>query len=121
MQEVPLSFFEQLDKDDILFIDSSHVSRINSDVNRIFFEILPRLKQGVYVHFHDIHYPFIYPAKWIYEGRAYNEQYLLRAFLMNNSSWSIQFFGDMLMHKYKERMIGKLKDCGIGSIWIQKN
>lgn len=73
-----------------------------------------------YVHFHDIHYPFIYPAKWIYEGRAYNEQYLLRAFLMNNSSWSIQFFGDMLMQKYKERMIGKLKGCGIGSIWIQK-
>lgn len=36
------------------------------------------------------------------------------------TKWFIQLFGDMLMHKYKERMIGKLKGCGIGSIWIQK-
>lgn len=120
MQKIPLSFFEQLEKDDILFIDSSHVSKINSDVNRVFFEILPYLKQGVYVHFHDILYPFIYPKQWIYEGRAYNEAYLLRAFLMNNSSWSIQFFGDMLMKKYKERLIDRLEGCGSASIWIRK-
>jgi hypothetical protein len=50
---------------DILFVDSTHVSRINSDVNRILFEILPSLKSGVYVHFHDIFYPFEYPKEWV--------------------------------------------------------
>lgn len=120
MQEIPLSFFEQLKENDILFIDGSHVSRINSDVNRVFFEILPRLNQGVYVHFHDIFYPFVYPERWIYEGKAYNELYLLRAFLMNNSSWSIQLFGGMLEHKYKKQIPNKLRGCGSGSIWLRK-
>lgn len=120
MQEVPVSYFEQLEENDILFIDSSHVSRIDSDVNRVFFEILPRLKQGVYIHFHDIIYPFIYPKAWIYEGRAYTEAYLLRAFLMNNCVYSIQFFGNMLRHKYNNEIPDNLKECGSGSIWIKK-
>lgn len=120
MQEVSLGLFSQLERDDFLFVDSSHVSKINSDVNRIFFEILPRLRKGVYVHFHDIFYPFIYPRPWVYEGRAYGETYLLRAFLMNNSSWSIQFFGDMLEYQYKDQMIDRLKGCGSGSIWLRR-
>ncbi|MCM1211805.1 MAG: class I SAM-dependent methyltransferase [Blautia sp.] len=120
LQDIPLSFFEQLGENDILFIDSSHVSRINSDVNYIFFEILPRLKKGVYVHFHDIFYPFIYPKKWIYQGRVYNEMYILRAFLMNNNKYSVQFFGEMLEYNYKEKLCDKLIGNCSGNIWIRK-
>ncbi len=120
LQKIPLDFFDTLGEDDILFIDSSHVSKINSDVNYVFFEILPRLKKGVYVHFHDIIYPFIYPAKWIYEGRAYSEMYLLRAFLMGNKEFSIQLFGGMLDYKYGDRMTEKLRGIGKNSMWLRK-
>lgn len=120
LQEVPLTFFETLKENDILFIDSSHVSKINSDVNYIFFEILPRLSKGIYIHFHDIFYPFIYPKELIYGGTAYNEMYILRAFLMNNKNYSIQLFGEMMRCKYADRISEELLGCGSGSLWIKK-
>jgi methyltransferase family protein len=58
VQDVPVSVFESLLPNDILFVDSSHVSKAGSDVNHIFFELLPRLAGGVHVHFHDVQYPF---------------------------------------------------------------
>ena len=120
LQEIPYVLFDSLEENDILFIDSSHVSRIGSDVNYIFFEILPRLKKGVYIHFHDMFYPFIYPEEWVYSGRAYSEMYILRAFLMNNKEYSMQLFGDMLSRKYSEKIPEKLRGCGEASLWIRK-
>lgn len=120
IQEIPCTFFESLEENDILFIDSSHVSRIDSDVNYIFFELLPRLKKGVYIHFHDMFYPFIYPKEWVYSGMAYSEMYILRAFLMNNKEYSVQLFGDMLSQKYSELIPERLQGCGEGSLWIRK-
>lgn len=120
LQDVPLEFFEQLKENDILFIDSSHVSKMDSDINYLFFEILPRITPGVYIHFHDIFYPFIYPKEWVYEGRAYNEAYMLRAFLMHNREYSIQWFGGFMVDKYADRLGEKLFGCGDGSIWIRK-
>ena len=119
LQDISRNFFDKLRENDILFIDSSHVSKMDSDVNYLFFDILPLLSKGVYIHFHDIMYPFIYPPKWIYEGRAYNEAYILRAFLMNNKQYSVQFFGDMLSKKCAE-LIGELLGCGEGSLWLKK-
>lgn len=121
LQEIEVSLFEALNENDILFIDSSHISKIDSDVNYIFFEILPRLKNGVYIHFHDIFYPFMYYKEWIYKGLAYNEMYILRAFLMNNNQYSIQLFGEMLSLKYKDLIPKTLLECGNGSLWIKKN
>src|SRR5207253_2690994 len=65
-----LNVFSEMEAGDFLFIDSSHVSKIDSDVNFIFFEILPRLPVGTFVHFHDIFWPFEYPADWIAQGAA---------------------------------------------------
>lgn len=120
IQEIPVKFFEELKENDILFVDSSHVSKIGSDVNYIFFEILPRLNKGVYIHFHDMKYPFIYPKEWIYEGRAYNEMYLVRAFLMNNTDYSVQLFGSMWDEEHYEKIADKLRGVGTGSLWIKK-
>lgn len=92
VQEVELGTFASLSQGDILFVDSSHVSKVGSDVNYIFFEVLPSLKSGVYVHIHDVHYPFEYPREWVYAGRAWNETYLLRAFLQYNNSFQIVLF-----------------------------
>lgn len=124
LQEVELEFFDQLDSGDILFIDSTHVSKIGSDVNYLFFEILPRLKKGVYIHLHDIFYPFEYPETWIMEqGMIWNELYLLRAFLQNNRDYSIEFFHNMMEQKHMDLFMKKWpfdeKPHG-GSIWLRK-
>lgn len=124
LQEVSLTPFETLEANDILFIDSTHVSKVNSDVNRIFFEILPALSPGVYIHFHDVFFPFEYPKRWIYEGRAWNEIYMLRTFLQYNNDFRIVLMNTFLeyFHEpfFREKMPLCLKNRG-GSIWISKN
>lgn len=123
LEDVELSYFEQLEKGDILFIDSTHVSKIGSDVNYLFFEILPRLKKGVVVHFHDIFYPFEYPYNWIEkEGWIWNELYMLRTFLMNNKNYKMIFFFDFLvkMHPDKVQECLNMKNPSGGSFWLKK-
>jgi hypothetical protein len=102
VQEVDENLFKTLVPNDILFIDSSHVSKFNSDLNFILFQILPTLNSGVYIHFHDVFFPFEYPKEWILSGRAWNEIYLLRAFLMNNKDYEIVLFPSMMEHYEKE-------------------
>lgn len=92
VQAVSTDVFGTLSAGDILFIDSSHVSRPGSDLNHIIFEILPRLAPGVWIHFHDIFWPFEYPADWIRRGFSWNEAYLLRAFLMFNHDFEVAFW-----------------------------
>lgn len=90
VEDVDLAFFDAFEENDLLFIDSSHVSKAGSDVNYLFFEVLPRLKPGVVVHIHDIFLPDEYPKVWVIDqGRNWNEQYLLRAFLQFNREWEI--------------------------------
>lgn len=123
LQDVNVSEFEALQANDILFIDSTHVSKIDSDVNRIVFEILPRLSPGVHIHFHDIFYPFEYPKEWVYEGKSWNEAYLLRAFLQYNTAFRVVLM-NTFMERYHESFFQEwmplcLKNTG-GSIWIRK-
>jgi hypothetical protein len=122
VQDVPLSVFDELEDGDILFIDSTHVSKVGSDVNFLYFEVLPRLRPGVYVHIHDIFDGFEYKSEWIYEGRAWNEQYLLRAFLIDNPRFEILLMNTFMerIHRgwFSEHMPDCLKNEG-GSIWLR--
>lgn len=123
VQSVPLSVFEQLEANDILFIDSTHVSKTGSDVNYILFEILPVLQSGVVIHFHDIFYPFEYPKEWVFAGYNWNEDYILRAFLMCNKQFEIKLFPDYL-HVHHKAIFDTMPLCNLntgGSFWIQKN
>jgi hypothetical protein len=122
VQDVPLDEFQKLRSGDILFVDSSHVAKVGSDVNDIFFRILPGLAPGVHVHVHDIFYPFEYPKHWIYGGRAWNEAYLLRAFLQFNRDFQITVWPDYLRQFHAEEMSRSLPNCHVnsGSIWIHK-
>lgn len=119
LQNIDLAYFKQLEQNDILFIDSSHVAKRDSDVNRIFFEILPNLQSGVYIHFHDILNGFIYPYEWDKVGRVWSEAYLLRAFLMNNDAYEVIYYNDMMQEKMMERFPYEPYHGG-GSIWIRK-
>ncbi|MDR2474308.1 MAG: class I SAM-dependent methyltransferase [Bacteroidales bacterium] len=90
VEDMDVAFFGQLEANDILFIDSSHVIRPQGDVLFEYLEILPTLKSGVIVHVHDIFSPHDYPYQWLLgEIRLWNEQYLLEAFLSYNSQWKI--------------------------------
>jgi hypothetical protein len=123
LQNIPISYFKTLKKNDILFIDSTHVSKVGSDVNHLFFEIIPSLNPGVILHFHDIFHQFEYPKELIYKGFFWNENYMLRAFLEYNNSFKIIYFNDYFFN-YKLSMVKRnmpliLKNSG-ASIWIKK-
>ena len=102
VQEVPLALFEELGAGDVLIIDSTHVAKVGSDVNRLIFEVLPRLAPGVLVHVHDIFAGFEYPRAWVFEGRSWNEAYVLRAFLMFNSAWEIVFHAPFIAARHPQ-------------------
>lgn len=123
VQDVPLATFQALEANDVLFIDSSHVSKIGSDVNWIYFNILPVLAPGVLIHIHDVAGNLEYPQDWIEAGRAWNEQYLLRAFLMHNAAYRIEFFSSWLLNTRKPWFIAHMPLClegGGGQMWLRK-
>lgn len=123
VQDIEVNKFSELSTGDILFIDSSHVSKVGSDVNYIFFEMLPRIERGVYVHFHDIFHAFEYPKEWVYEGRAWNEAYVLRGFLQYNNAFEIVFFNDFLATFRRKSLFTEMPLCEKntgGSIWIRR-
>lgn len=123
VQTVSLSLFEDLNSGDILFVDSSHVVKFGSDVLFILTEVLPRLKPGVIIHFHDIFWPFEYPLEWLEQGFAWNEAYFLKALLVNNKSYEILYFNDYMgqMHRdlVEQHMPLALRNFGCG-IWLKK-
>ncbi len=80
LEEVDLKLFDELEGGDILFVDGSHRCFMNSDVIVVFLDILPRLKAGVFVEFHDIFLPYDYCPGWA--ERYYSEQYLIAVALL---------------------------------------
>ena len=125
VQKIPVSMFRDLNENDILFIDSSHVSKIGSDVNYLYLEILPKLRDGVLVHIHDIFLPNQYPMSWIKNDhrRFWNEQYLLDAFLIGNSLFEIILANSFMSIRHPELLRKLYKTqmpVGGGSFWIRK-
>lgn len=124
VQKVSLSTFESLEEGDFLFIDSTHVMKTGSDVCHELFAILPALKPGVFIHFHDIPWPFEYGRQWVLEqNRSWNEAYGLRAFLMYNEAFEIVFMNDYFVKTSRDIIQtdypAMLKNGG-ASIWLRK-
>lgn len=92
----PLDAFRQLEENDILFIDSTHVMKTGSDVHYEIFEILPVLKPGVVVHFHDCRFPLEYSDIQIFQKNySWNEAYAVRALLMYSNRFQVIFSGSL--------------------------
>ncbi len=124
LQSVDLSVFQTLGENDILFIDSTHVAKTGSDLLYLFFEILPILRPGVYIHFHDIFNNFEYSSyHFEWKGFAWNENYFLRSFLMYNDQFKVVLFSGLLEAKYKDRIAEKMPDYPFftgGQFWMKK-
>lgn len=117
VQEVGSEPFRSLAAGDLLFVDSSHVTKTGSDVNHIVFEVLPRIAPGVYVHFHDAFYPFEYPRSFIDKRWAWNELYLLRGFLEYNRRFEIVLWPSYLEAVARDALAEKLPLAVTPSIW----
>ena len=105
VQNASLDQFTSLCSRDILFIDSSHVCAIGSDVTFEILEILPRLNPGVVIHVHDVFLPRNHPKAWVKElHRFWNEQYLLQAFLCNNRDFEVIWAGSWLHMMHSEKL-----------------
>jgi len=124
VEDLDLDLFQQLQENDILFVDSSHVVRTGGDICFEILEVLPRLAKGVLVHFHDIFLPFEYPKEWLVgRQRFWTEQYLLQAYLAENNHVEVLFANHFLSKEYvaevRENFPNALWIDG-GSFWIRK-
>ena len=126
VQDAPMSLFEELEENDILFIDSSHTVRTGGDTVFEILEVLPRLKKGVVIHVHDISFPFDYPKNWVVDDRKFwAEQYMLQAFLAFNSHFQIQWSFTNVQHARPEALASNFPEFvpgaqKAGSVWIKK-
>ena len=126
LEELPEGYFSELQANDILFIDSSHVIKTGNDVNRLYLEILPRLKKGVLVHIHDIFLPTDYPRSLVMDQHRFcTEQYLVQAFLSFNSTFRVEWGSSFLHQFHPEKLEAAFPSYERGSrrpgsLWLRK-
>lgn len=112
-----------LQEGDVLFVDSTHVLKTGSDVAWLFADVLPSVPAGAYVHLHGVYYPFEYPKELVLEGRAWNEAYLVRAFLAFNAEFEIVLFNDWLRRRHTRLVAAELPamaaDPG-SALWLRR-
>jgi hypothetical protein len=125
VESIPVSVFQELGRNDILFIDSSHVVRTGGDVVYEFLEVLPRLGAGVLVHVHDVFLPADYPKTWVQDHHLFmSEQYLLQAFLAFNARFEVLWAGSCVHLAHPERLESCFRSYRRdrewpGSFWIR--
>jgi Methyltransferase domain len=122
VQDVELALFEELQAGDVLFYDGSHCARAASDVNWMLFEVLPRLRTGVWVHFHDIWWPTDYhPTLILDDGLSWNEQYVLQALLMHSQAFRVRLALYLIWTLRTDSIEGMFPRNSRGqSVWIEK-
>lgn len=116
VQDVPVDTFEALSDGDVLFIDSSHALKIDSDVAYLLLEVLPRLRPGVLVHIHDVPFPYNVPFPadtWLFGERApvyWNEAMVVQAFLAFNTAFEIVLSTPIIRHHDEGLLTARFHD-----------
>ena len=124
-QQVPLADFEALGAGDVLFVDTTHTVKLGSDVNFIVLDVLPLLKPGVVVHFHDVFLPREYPRAWVEDlGLVWAEQYLLQAFLAMNPGYELLLSANALAAERPDVLGAVVRSWPLrgmpGAFWIRR-
>ncbi|WP_354043695.1 class I SAM-dependent methyltransferase [Devosia sp. UYZn731] len=122
VQNVPVAMFTDAD---IVFIDSSHVSKIGSDVNYEFLEIVPHTPVGCLIHWHDIVLPTNYWKDWTeLSGQFWNESYMLHAFLLYNNAFSVRWAARYMQRLYPAKLHERFPYLTAGhrlsSFWVER-
>lgn len=126
VQDTPIDVFAELDAGDVLFVDSSHVLKTGSDLVHLLTRVLPMLRAGVRVHFHDVFLPDDYPPNWVVEeNRGWNEQYVLQAVLAANPRWRVVFAAHHALTRFADEARAAFGDLAgrrwqAGSFWIER-
>ena len=136
VQDVDLAKFAELGAGDLLFIDSTHVVKIDGDVPYLFLEVIPRLAPGVLVHVHDVHFPWNVPYppdRYVLEPRwptFWTEAMLLQAFLAFNRDFEIVLSAPLLRHHDEAFLHATIPgyrpveaddfDTHFGSLWMRR-
>ncbi|HKI01541.1 MAG TPA: class I SAM-dependent methyltransferase [Thermoanaerobaculia bacterium] len=135
-QDLPADWYaEQVAAGDVLFIDSTHIVRVDGEVPYLVLEVLPALKPGVLVHIHDIHFPYHVPADpaaYVTRRRwpmLFTEPMLVQAYLCNNPRVEIVMSTPLLRHHQEDflrRVVPGYKpldpedfDTHHGSLWLR--
>jgi Methyltransferase domain len=104
-QFVGLETYTQLIAGDLLFVDSTHTVAPGSEVNRIILEVLPQLRIGVWVHFHDIYFPYDYTREFLSSDLFFpQETALLYAFLLQNPNFAVELSMSVLHYSAAEQV-----------------
>ncbi len=124
LENISVNWSSELDKNDIFFLDSSHIIRPDGDVLKFYLDILPQLKSGVIVHIHDIFTPNNYLPNWTFDKiRLWNEQYLLEGILSNTDRYEVLLSLNYLKNSHFESLNKKCpylkKDTQPGSIYLK--
>jgi predicted O-methyltransferase YrrM len=120
---VDWSVFNQLQSNDILFIDSSHIVKIGNDVNWLVLSVVPQVASGVLIHFHDIFLPYEYPREWMVQNRwNWTEQYLVQALLTGNNSFEVLWPGYYLQRTWPnfDAEFKHWRNSTARSLWLRK-
>jgi hypothetical protein len=123
LEHLPVSYFcEALECNDILFIDSSHQVRIGNDVINLLLNIIPALKKGVLIHFHDIFLPYDYPLQWMIDYRwDWTEQYFVQALLQGSDQFEVLWPGHFLQRTLPNfPTYFDFKPQRASSLWLRK-
>lgn len=123
--DVQIPQFEELGANDVLFVDTTHTVKVGGDVTFLMLDVLPALRAGVHVHFHDIFLPYEYPRRFFELGYNWAEQYVLQAFLQFNTEFEVlaplHFLaveGGAAFKRLDASAPGSSRECG--SFWIRR-
>jgi predicted O-methyltransferase YrrM len=135
-QDVPAEWYGRLAAGDVLFIDSTHIVRLDGEVPHLVLEVLPALNPGVLVHVHDVHFPYNGPADpdaYVFDRRwpmIFTEAMLVQAYLCHNPRVEIVLSTPLLRH-HREEVLKRLLpgyrpldprdfDTHHGSLWFRR-
>lgn len=127
-RDLTVDSYAALQAGDVLFIDTSHIVKLGSEVNQLFLEVLPTLAPGVWVQVHDIFLPYEYPRYRLVASGFFNEQYLLHAFLLGNDAWETRLALHAMAREQRERLTAVVPSLGEttlaeyspSSFWIRR-
>lgn len=104
-ESVDVATLTELDQGDLLFVDSTHASLPGGEVNRVVLDVLPRLRPGVYAHFHDINFPYDYSRDVLAGDLGFpHESVLLHALLIDSARYAIAMSLSMLHYARRDAL-----------------